>query len=614
MTSTTNEIPKFTIHYAKHKTVQMNVLDKTGQVTATEDIEAEYSPFRIESVQNYNPIYDLWFTLDETNYNRISLNNAYHLVDMNTVVGLNTKDVVSRPVYIKYSPLLDPVRYMVGKYESCKQPICNLPSLTNENVHMKIQDYNNMAYVDGFFGYLSSQLLNTHNFVHGVDFYGSFTGIQEQYKMDITDDYDYLQGSAFFNKNNKILFKTSHVDNDGYFNYGSHGNKPRLQVLETPKRNISAVVIDDLISHIPDDVLPPTAMQLNDADLDTELVYTNPNVESKHSSRNTSDSSNDSNSSQTTSTCSSDCDHNSSSEESVWDTEDDDEDSSCDRSSGDHSNGDASEDDDDDDDDDESYTDSDACYAYIKNFPVHCIALQKCDGTLDSLFSKNALGKDEATSTLMQIVMTLLCYQTAFQFTHNDLHTNNIMYVTTTEPFLYYTYKRKIYRVPTYGKVFKIIDFGRAIYNYNGRRLCSDSFAPMGDASTQYNCEPYMDVSKPRLDPNYSFDLCRLGCSLYDFVIDDDDNPKCYDELQQLIHDWCLDDNKKNILYKQNGDERYPNFKLYKMIARTVHNQTPESQLSRNIFKQYVVPQSTEVLAHVHINVDKLPEYYTKYV
>lgn len=608
----TNEIPKFTIHYAKHKTVQMSILDKSGQVTLAEDIEAEYSPFRIESVQNYNPIYDLWFTLDESNYNRISLNHAHHLVDMNTVVGLNTKDVVSRPVFIKYSPLLDPIRYMVGKYESCKQPIGNLPTLTNENVHMKIQDYNNMAYVDGFFSYLSSQLLNTHNFVHGVDFYGSFTGIQEQYKMDITDDYDYLQSSAFFNKNNKILFKTSHVDNDGYFNYGSHGNKPRLQVLETPKRNISAVMIEDLITLIQDDRSPPSTMMLTDSNLDTELVYTNTNIESKNSSRNKSGSSDNSNSSQTTATntsCgSSDCENNSCSEDSVWDTEDeesDDHDSEFDEES---------EDDDDDDDDDESYTDPDACYAYIKNFPVHCIALQKCDGTLDSLFSKNALGKEEGTSALMQIVMTLLCYQTAFQFTHNDLHTNNIMYVNTTDPFLYYTYKRKIYKVPTFGKIIKIIDFGRAIYNYNGRRLCSDSFAPLGDASSQYNCEPYMDLSKPRLDPNYSFDLCRLGCSLYDFVIDDDDNPKSYDDLQQLIHDWCLDDNKKNILYKQNGDERYPNFKLYKMIARTVHNQTPENQLSRNIFKQYIVPQSTEVPAHVHMNIDKMPEYYTKYV
>ena len=43
---------------------------------------------------------------------------------------------------------------------------------------------------------------------------------------------------------------------------------------------------------------------------------------------------------------------------------------------------------------------------------------------------------------------------------------------------------------------------------------------------------------------------------------------------------------KKNILYKKNGDERYPDFKLYKMIARTVHNHTPEKAqwIKRYIF------------------------------
>ena len=35
------------------------------------------------------------------------------------------------------------------------------------------------------------------------------------------------------------------------------------------------------------------------------------------------------------------------------------------------------------------------------------------------------------------------------------------------------------------GKIYKIIDFGRAIYNLNGVRYCSDSFHPKGDAATQ---------------------------------------------------------------------------------------------------------------------------------
>jgi hypothetical protein len=281
-------------------------------------------------------------------------------------------------------------------------------------------------------------------------------------------------------------------------------------------------------------------------------------------------------------------------------------------------------DDDDDDDDDNNYvTDEDdddssvepeQCFAYINKFPIQGITLQKCDGTLDNLFETQCMDKDEGISILMQIIMTLLCYQKTLQFTHNDLHTNNIMFVNTEEEFIYYVYNRNTYKVPTFGKIYKIIDFGRAIYNYNGQRFCSDSFAPAGDASTQYNCEPYMDNDKPRLDPNYSFDLCRLGCSLYDFVIDDDVPIGEYDEFQQIIYNWCLDDNNKNILYKKNGEERYPNFKLYKMIARTVHNKTPDDQLSTPIFKQYIVESGQHTSTDMCINIDLLPEYYTKYM
>jgi serine/threonine protein kinase len=224
------------------------------------------------------------------------------------------------------------------------------------------------------------------------------------------------------------------------------------------------------------------------------------------------------------------------------------------------------------------------------------------------------MDKEEGISILMQIIMTLLCYQKTLQFTHNDLHTNNIMFIKTDQEFLYYVYKRNTYKVPTFGKIYKIIDFGRAIYNYNGERFCSDSFAPSGDASTQYNCEPYMDNDKPRLDPNYSFDLCRLGCALYDFVIDDNVPIKDYDEFQQIVYNWCLDDNNKNILYKKNGEERYPNFKLYKMIARTVHNKTPDDQLNYKVFKQYIIEPNTEIPTEMCINVDLLPEYYTKYM
>jgi hypothetical protein len=99
-----------------------------------------------------------------------------------------------------------------------------------------------------------------------------------------------------------------------------------------------------------------------------------------------------------------------------------------------------------------------------------------------------------------------------------------------------------------------------------------------------------------------------LGCALYDFLLDiDDENESGFtpDPLQQLIIDWVTDDNGKNVLYKKNGSERYPSFKLYKMIARTVHNKTPEDQLDKAYFAQYKIKQ----LDGVAMNLDALPSY-----
>ena len=593
-----NKIPKFRIHYSKHKPINLNNLEKTCiSSLTTDDNDNGYNPFHIESIQSYNPIYKNWFSLDNSNFNRIALNHKFHMVDMNTVINYNDNDndndndnenkIINTPVFIKYSPLLDPVKYMVGKYESHKDILTILPSLENNLTYSKIKDFNNMAYVDCFFSYLSSQLLTTHSFLNGIDFYGSFVGIQKKHKMDITDDYEYLQSSPFFIANNKILFNISNITNDLFYNYGSCGNKPKLTVLNTPKHNITAVNIDS------SEINTNSILLENIASLDDELIYNN--VKNTNGSSSSCDSSTDSDTDIDTDTdtdsdnskiSNSTVDSENNSENSTWETDDEDDCSSI---------------------------DNDNYFAYINNFPIQGIALQKCDGTIDNLLENKLLSFDENISALMQISMTLLVYQKTLRFTHNDLHTNNIMYINTEQEFIYYKYKLLTYKVPTFGKIYKIIDFGRAIYNYNGLRLCSDSFAPNGDASTQYNCEPYMDENKPRLDPNFSFDLCRLGCSLYDFVIEDDEDPENFNELQKLVLNWCTDDNNKNILYKKNGDERYPNFKLYKMIARTVHNNTPEDQLKKDIFKQYIT-KNTSVPNQFIINIDELPEYYTKYV
>ena len=264
------------------------------------------------------------------------------------------------------------------------------------------------------------------------------------------------------------------------------------------------------------------------------------------------------------------------------------------------------EDDEDDDDDDE---DDDEAVAYIHNFPVQMICLEKCDGTLDALFEQGEMNPKTGASALMQILMTLLTYQKAFHFTHNDLHTNNVMYKNTKAKYVYYVFEGKWYKVPTYGRIFKLIDFGRSIYQFRGHKFCSDSFAVGGDAATQYNTEPFLVEGKPRLEPNDSFDLCRLGCSMYDFIIDGEDEYEM-DEFQRTVARWCKDDRGKNILYMKNGSERYPNFKLYKMIARTVHQHTPRAQLDFPLFRQFMVAaEQTIDNKAILVNIDSIPDY-----
>jgi len=599
------ENAKFTIHYHKINPINLEYLEETYENNSTDHLDNDYNPFKITKLQNYNPIYNDFFALNDKNFNQITLNSKYHIKNLNSVYDFETKETIEKPVFIKFGPLLDPIRYMIGKYDIKDDKIRTMPTITTttHDCIPKLLDKNNSAYVDSFFSFLSSILLNNHNFVHGLDYFGSFLGVQEKFRMNIADDLDYLKSSTFFNHNLGNYFSTPINIQTDYNNFGSRGNKNKLNISNTQnKLNISCISL-----------------------CDNEVTDLNENIENAYNIDNNDNNDNKNNfetvyekelNNETKSSSSSSSSNSSNNSEANYSTDDDDSDNTED-----DSNDDTSDDDDDstdnstDDNDEDTETTETECsedtqlFSYINDFPIQMICLEKCDGTLDELFENDLITHETGTSAMMQIIMTLLTYQKVFHFTHNDLHTNNIMYMRTTKEFLYYKFNNKIYKVPTFGKIFKIIDFGRAIYKFQGNQYCSDSFAPGGDGHTQYNCEPYMNENKPRLDPNYSFDLCRLGTSIYDFIIDIDDKEDDLDFFQKTILRWCKDDNGKNVLYKKNGDERYPNFKLYKMIARTVHNHSPEEQLNNELFKMYELSKEDIENIHEIMDIDTLPVY-----
>ena len=541
------------IKFDNEKLYDMNTLaENMKEELGQEDVEQGYHPFHMRDVQHYNPIYSCFTQVED-----VSLKRTFKMVNTCEIMDTRTGERHESPIFTKFSPLLDPVKYMIGKYNMKDERLLQLPKVrsTNETVFPKYLDKNNVAYVDCFFSYLSSRLLHDYGFVHGIDFYGCCTGIQEKYKMNVADDLDYICESKYFHEHVGKLFIISDDTVGSAETNDSRCNKKRLEIDGDDNADIESV-----ISLGAESIDGDGDVDISDS---VEEVYERASV----SSSSTSDSEVEDDDSESDSGGS---DNTSCSDETMS--------SSDSESSGSESSGSDSE-----------SLEEEEIYAYINNFPVQMICLEKCEGTFDSLLEKSEVDKDEGMSALFQIVMTLLVYQKVFKMTHNDLHTNNIMYKSTDVEYLYYKYGGKHYRVPTFGRIYKIIDFGRAIYKCQGEVFCSDSFAHGGDAYSQYNCEPFFNESKPRLEPNMSFDLCRLGCSMYDFLIDDEDVYEDLDEFQKIIADWCNDDEGKHMLYKKNGQERYPNFKLYKMIARSVHKHTPENQFVNGLFREYEV-------------------------
>ena len=580
---------------------------KRKNVELFKSLEDSKSLF-LSKTQNYIPIYKRFFSLNDTNWNSINLNHKWYISSIKEsdeensnlfeckIKNINTQKTKDKDVFFKLAPLLDPYKYLIGKYDINNKDLFKLPDITSDesNVNPKFVDPNNSAYVDGFFIYLSSTLNQSHNFLHGLDYYGSFLAIKNKYKLNVFDDLEYLTNSDFFNKNKNVLFDINNYDH--IFQDENKKKKPiKIEYNSSAKSNLSINSFDEEMFEEIFENSDLNAENLKELNSDELIDMSNSNILENNSKTATIKSS---------STCSSRSSHTSS------ENSDDKESKESNNLENNEENGD-NEEWEDIESDDYSTDIEEKIEATIPQFPVQVIGMEYCENTFDDLILSDELKEEnEWFSALMQIIMILITYQKTFAFTHNDLHTNNVMYNTTDKKYLYYCYKKKYYKVPTFGKLFKIIDFGRSIYKYNGKLFCSDSFQNGGDAATQYNTEPYFNDKKPRLEPNYSFDLCRLACSIFDYLVDDLDEvkdlTKC-DPVKRLIVEWCLDDKGINMLYKNNGADRYPDFKLYKMIARCVHKHTPQAQLDRPEFKSFEYTKK-EIPSEV-IDIDSFPSY-----
>lgn len=218
-------------------------------------------------------------------------------------------------------------------------------------------------------------------------------------------------------------------------------------------------------------------------------------------------------------------------------------------------------------------------HAVFKDCPVQVTVMEKCSGTLYDLFKDNT-ETEKRSAWLCQVVFALSFAQRRFGFVHNDLHLMNVMYVQTDKEFLYYTLSGKMYRVPTYGKLIKIIDFDRACFSVklpkmkDAKFFMSDQFQEDEEAGGQYNVEPFYNSKYPEIKPNPSFDLVRLATSLFWDLFPAGPLNSDYknDPIFQLIMSWLTLPDGSSILFRNlkelDTHERYRGFHLYKAIAK----------------------------------------------
>ena len=405
-------------------------------------------------------------------YNQLKEYNSNVLVKANTIKkGLEETSLL----FGKVIPLLDPIHYLLNNYNisTCRNPL--LPSNYSFNTYSKINDMNNMAYIDVFFSYLASEItINDKNPSFPI-YYGSSNGITN-YIHDISDDIDELQYHSGFKKLDKHI-------------------------------TIDSIDISDSDSY-------------SDSYSDSET-------------------------------------------------------------------------------DSDSSLDAGDCIITIKRTPVIYLFIEKLEGTLEDII-KYELSLPVLKSCLFQICFALIYLQKHYYFTHNDLHINNVMYTSTDKPYIYYKYNNQYFKIPTYGKLFKIIDFGRSIFTYQKKTFMNDVFSKYGEAEGQYTHPPQVSFLKTDLSnvvyPSYYFDLCRLAITMIDEIrYNHDDDLEESDEYQTFL------EFLKYLVTDVNGcrlDKEEDNFDIYIKISRDAKNTLPRDVIVNPFFHEYRVkkkqfPKST---------------------
>lgn len=507
------------------------------------------------------------------NWSSISKNRGQGMLCIRK--GTEEKTVAA---YQKIIPLIEPYHWMKNK----ERP--NTP-FTWQYQTTSILDPENQAYIDTLGSSLVSKLTKQYNSPHFCEFYGCFRGVVETFKYNLEEDFEDMRFTNWFwdslEKNEYVVHviekstgkelnleeiksvlkpddeflqdSDSEDDNDDSESTESENSTP---VRKTYTKSDSNSDSESVLSFV--EIIEPSIHKdigLEEADLDFEPSDSTVMILNKKQSEGSVDSGET----------------------------------------------------------DTSFIDEFDIYVDLPEMPAVVMYAETCQGTMDEMLNQleyspvNTPEQERMwTAWIFQVIAALCQLQGGLRLTHNDLHTNNVLWKETNEEFLWYKDSLdRVWKVPTFGRVFTIIDYGRAIFSINNFFCISSDYQDGRNAAGQYNFGPLEDPDEPKVMPNKSFDLCRLSCSLvrglFPYNPEAKENPKVLTKergwamyetehpLFNLLWSWLRGDNGANILETQDGSEKYPGFDMYIEIAKQVHGAVPHMQLSHPAMKGFMV-------------------------
>ena len=517
-----------------------------------------------------------------------------------------TAEKKTNGVFVKSIHLLDPVGLLHNEYAIPEHPLIPQGEKALRNTLLKLHTQNNQAYVDAVANYVLGRLREMDLTPHCILSYGSMTGIAKSYSYRISDEFPSYRNQRWFWR-------------------GLQTQKGELELVqEDAMEPFDPVAWDTLRTQVltcPFDSLEDmdnATETLDDADLgDLADVDDAKESSSLHSFQFDEDGMNEvvegNASKETTSE-----EEISASKETTSEEGSSEEGSEETRSKEGSSREGSSEESDDEDDEDEDSEETGGSSLHINlklpSMPIVMVFQEAQKGTMDDLFDEEVIdGIEQGTKEwdqmwlawLFQVISALSFLQKTLCFTHNDLHTNNLVWRPTDKKFLYYAAgDGTTWRVPTYGRIFSLIDFGRAIFRIKDQLWISDDHWPGHDAGGQYNFGPFYEEEMERIPPNPSFDLCRLAISMLEglylehppkkkghtAVLSREDGWTVHEttsRLFNLLWSWTVTDEGETLFEDEYGEEKYPGFELYMQIARECHSAVPREELRKPVFDSF---------------------------